>query len=388
MKIRLSFLMAFVYVGTMMGQGIEFFEGTWKETLAIAKEEQKLIFVDAYTTWCGPCKKMAKNVFTQDRVGEVFNKRFINSKMDMEAEKNMDFISKYPVRAYPTLMFINGDGDVVLKKVGGQKAEGLLALADEVETMDDRSLDYVEGYEAGNRDYDFVLGYVKALNKVNKSSLKISNDFLKSNPDLSEEQMNTFLLEAATEADSKLFDKLIARKESVLSTAEKEKIFLKIKRACDCTVEKAIEFEVIDLVDEAISKYGQFHDSDKAKEFGYQAKMDYYRQSGYIEDYAVVVEDYFKKVAKKDNEKLKPLINTLVKHRTNDQIKDLLLKTSKQQVKNEDNWENLITYANALLLNDKLSKAKEVANKAMDKTSNAMEENAVKKFLKMLDTKV
>ena len=51
-------------------EGIEFFEGTFKEALDKAKLEGKIVFVDAYTTWCGPCKRMSKNVFPKKEVGD------------------------------------------------------------------------------------------------------------------------------------------------------------------------------------------------------------------------------------------------------------------------------------------------------------------------------
>jgi thiol-disulfide isomerase/thioredoxin len=387
MKLIQFLLVALFATSSLQGQGIEFFHGSWEEVLAEAKEEQKLIFVDAYTTWCGPCKRMAKDVFTQEKVGKVYNEKFINVKMDMEAEENVAFVGKYPVSAYPTLMFINDKGEVVLKKVGGQKAEGLLALAEDVKKLDDRTDDFVEGYESGNRDYDFVLGYIKALNKVEKSSLKVSNDFLKNNKSLSDSQLDAFLLEAAVEADSKLFDKLIARKGSILSTTDNDEVFLKVKKACDCTVDKAIDFEIIDLADEAIAKYSAFHDKKKAQEYGYLTKMKYYKGTGLNEDYVIVAGEYFKKMAKKDNEKLKPLIKKLSRAKASEPVNDLLLKASKQLSKNEDNWENLITYAQALLVNDEKSKAREIAEKALQKTKEDRAKAAINKFIDMLDKK-
>ena len=60
--------------------GISFIEGDWKKVLAKAKAEKKLIFVDAYATWCGPCKKLQKEVFPDAAVGSFFNKNFINAK--------------------------------------------------------------------------------------------------------------------------------------------------------------------------------------------------------------------------------------------------------------------------------------------------------------------
>lgn len=67
--------------------GISFEHSSWEDILKKAKEENKLIFIDAYTTWCGPCKMMARNVFTDAEVGTFFNQNFINVKLDMEKER-------------------------------------------------------------------------------------------------------------------------------------------------------------------------------------------------------------------------------------------------------------------------------------------------------------
>ena len=87
-------------------QGMEFFHGTLEEAKAKAKEEGKPIFVDAYAVWCGPCKRMAKQVFTTPEAGAFYNANFVNMKLDMERGEGLKFRQKYPVSAFPTLYYI------------------------------------------------------------------------------------------------------------------------------------------------------------------------------------------------------------------------------------------------------------------------------------------
>ena len=87
--------------------GIEFDHLTFEEAKAKALEENKLIFIDAYTSWCGPCKRMAANVFTNEAVGAYFNENFINLKIDMEKGEGPAIGRKYRVAGYPTLLFVD-----------------------------------------------------------------------------------------------------------------------------------------------------------------------------------------------------------------------------------------------------------------------------------------
>src|SRR5690606_9477080 len=87
-------------------EGMRFAEGPWKDVLARARQEGKLVFVDVYTSWCGPCKKMAAEVFPQKQVGDVFNASFINYKIDAEKGEGIDIARTYAVKAYPTYLFV------------------------------------------------------------------------------------------------------------------------------------------------------------------------------------------------------------------------------------------------------------------------------------------
>jgi uncharacterized protein YyaL (SSP411 family) len=108
-------------------QGIYFESGSWTEIKELAYEEGKLIFVDAYAEWCGPCKKMARHVFTDVEVGKFYNDNFINVQMDMERE-GVRFAYKWGIEAYPTFLFLSPNGNILYKTTGARGAYDFLQL--------------------------------------------------------------------------------------------------------------------------------------------------------------------------------------------------------------------------------------------------------------------
>jgi len=252
-----------LFSSALFSQGIEFFHGEWQEALEQAEKSDKLLFVDAYAQWCGPCKRMAKEVFTKEEVGSFFNDNFINLKLDMETEDGRAFGKKYPVSAYPTLFFVNGKGEIVKKVTGGKKANDLISLGKVAIQSYDRSGDYAVQYEEGDRSFDLMYNYVKELNKVNKPSLKISNEYISSNPEISAAQKAKFLMVAVTESDARLFDELLTLKQEAIKGEGKEAFEDKVRTACLKAAAKAVEYDYEDLVTEAVAKYKEAKVGDR-----------------------------------------------------------------------------------------------------------------------------
>lgn len=107
---------------------INFDSGNWQSVLAKAKKENKLIFLDAYTTWCRPCIQMAKDVFTLNPVADFYNENFINVSMDMEKGDGPPIVKKYKISAYPDFLYIDGDGNLVHRGGGFQEAKEFIEL--------------------------------------------------------------------------------------------------------------------------------------------------------------------------------------------------------------------------------------------------------------------
>jgi thioredoxin 1 len=93
--------------------GIRFIEADWDKALAEAKKQHKLIFLDAYASWCGPCKLLKKNTFPDKEAGEFFNANYINVAIDMEKGDGPALGEKYAVNAYPTLIITDADGNIL-----------------------------------------------------------------------------------------------------------------------------------------------------------------------------------------------------------------------------------------------------------------------------------
>jgi thiol:disulfide interchange protein len=112
--------------------GIRFFEGTFEQALEQAGKEQKPIFMDAYATWCGPCKAMSRNVFPNKAVGDFYNANFINLKVDWESGAARKLHSRFPIHAFPTLLFVGTDGKLAYKSEGYHDAQELVKLGQAV----------------------------------------------------------------------------------------------------------------------------------------------------------------------------------------------------------------------------------------------------------------
>lgn len=106
-------------------KSIVFIENSFSIALKKAKAEHKYIFVDAYATWCGPCKQLKNTTFKDSGVADFFNKSFVNVSIDMEKGSGTDLALAWDVQEYPTLLILDYNGKVVLRSAGYLDAKQL-----------------------------------------------------------------------------------------------------------------------------------------------------------------------------------------------------------------------------------------------------------------------
>lgn len=170
----ISVIALFVTIQNVNAQTVEhssdktkilFIEGSWKEILELAVKENKPIFVDCYTVWCGPCKQLDAQVFTNPLVAEYFNSTFINVKIDMEKGEGIDLKNQYEVKAFPTLLYLDKKGNVINRIVGALPADEFLQASKK--GMSEHGLSAMtKRYENGEREEEFINDYLKILDEA------------------------------------------------------------------------------------------------------------------------------------------------------------------------------------------------------------------------------
>jgi thiol-disulfide isomerase/thioredoxin len=118
-------------------KGIQFFEGSWEETLALSKKTGKPIFVNIYTSGFHVCRRIALNVFTDEKVADFYNKNFINVRIgdsaeDISTERHREFCKTHSWEYFPTRMYINGNNEELEVSDGCTSVYGLIDMGKKV----------------------------------------------------------------------------------------------------------------------------------------------------------------------------------------------------------------------------------------------------------------
>lgn len=300
-KIFLSALILFSSLPSFSG-GIDFHHDlTFQQALDKAKEEGKLVFIDCYTSWCGPCKRLAATVFVDSSLGEYFNNNYVNVKFDMEKDEGPSIATRYQITAYPTLLWLDPNGSIKNKVIGGLDVKGLFdagkKAADPIpELMSGMDKKYATGardeafmeeylnlFKSSGRDYDAVFAeYLKQANTQNwpkDKTLPLVFELTRNYPSAGIKQLladkNALIAKYGIKTYSAKIDAIA---NDALAVA---------KRRSDETVLK----DAIDLV--------KGNSSDSKQQIA-KMEMDYYFNTANATVYDKYVTDYIKKYASND----------------------------------------------------------------------------------------
>ncbi|GAB3801848.1 hypothetical protein GCM10028819_29920 [Spirosoma humi] len=203
--------------------GVTFLKGSWKEALTEAKRQNKPIFLDVFTNWCPPCKRMAKEAFPNARVGTKFNVHFINYQLDAEKGEGIAIAKQYAVASYPTALYIAPNGELVHRSVGYGGVKAMLDQADLVLAMPPLKITLAKGdkdYAQGKRDPDFLKRYLKTRQSLNRPTNDVLDAYLDALPESERTtpEALSFVAHTLHSSDTKAFGYLLKNRPSALTS--------------------------------------------------------------------------------------------------------------------------------------------------------------------------
>lgn len=186
MKKLLIICVSLFVTGFAFSQTVFMENESWETVKSRALKENKMIFMDCYTTWCGPCKRLSQEVFPRVKVGDFLNAKFVCCKYDMEKGDGTMLHEKYKshIPGFPTMLMINpADESIVHKVVGFTEADDLIAALQD--GLDGKTLGaFQKRYEAGERSLKFIQEYCHALDVAYDEALKerVIRNYIESMP--------------------------------------------------------------------------------------------------------------------------------------------------------------------------------------------------------------
>ena len=277
---KIIFIFAAILIANVnaQAQGVKFQKGSWQEILDLAKEQDKLIFMDAYTTWCGPCKKMAKEIFPQKTVGNFYNKNFINVKMDMEKGEGTMLSDQYGVTVYPTLLFIASDGTLVHRVAGYHNTEQFLDLGTKAIDPSQNLSAMKARFDSGDRQPDFLLNYAQAaMDAYDGSHRPIADAYIASQKDWNTPGNHHFIMRFCDSADSSMFPYLTENRKAFIEQFGEKDVLNKIQ---NIVYGKIYENQNISL-DEVNMLFEKAY-PERAAQLSSQYRMTHYRNLSLI----------------------------------------------------------------------------------------------------------
>lgn len=178
-KILTTIFLSFTILSNY-AQEINFEKGSWQETVAKAKAQSKPIFIDFFTTWCGPCKELEQKVYSKPEVIQKMNANFINFKIDAEKGEGPNLARKFDVSAYPFLVWADKNQNVLLTDAGYMPVNEFLKSVDNAlnQYREGRLEDYETQYRAGKRDANFLADFINKRHAMVMDNRELVEQYL------------------------------------------------------------------------------------------------------------------------------------------------------------------------------------------------------------------
>jgi len=343
------------------GQGISFESNSWEDLLEKASKEKKLIFLDAYTSWCGPCKQMTKKVFTSAKLGKYYNANFVNVKIDMEKGDGPMLRQKYDILAYPTLLYINAEGKLVHKITGYKSVKQMMDEGSVANDPKNNMIAQEERFEDGDRSPKFLRALINTKAKaMDGSHVPILKEYLLTQEDWTTDANMDLIYKYTESVESETFKYIVTNQSAFEEKFGKNEVTKNIQNMVFDKIHssKNIKLEEIDELFEVA--YPGEH-----KKMSSQYRMTYFRQRGDRAGYAESAIEHYSNYSTTDPGELNDVAWTFYEVVNDKKLLSHATKFAKKSIKLEKDHYNLDTLAHLYHKMGKNGKAIRTAKKAI-----------------------
>ncbi|SHM02019.1 Thioredoxin [Chryseobacterium carnipullorum] len=342
-------LFSSLFIGALaLAQGIKFEDSNFATILAKAKKENKLIFVDAYASWCGPCKLMVKNIFPLQTVGDFYNSHFVNAKIDMEKGEGVGLAKKYNVKAFPTYLFINGDGEEVHRTLGYVEEKDFIQFAKDAEDPNKRLTALKQKFENGEKDPEFLKN-LAGLTIYNDSELagKVLDRYFQQKTSLDQEDVQ-MLLSGTQSTESPLYKIFQSKKAEIIKIFPEDK-YAKFDKniKLNTVLKKAYNADTKTWNDNYfLTESQKFLTKDESEKILKRAKANRALKNKDIPTYEKLTLELYKDYSAMSSEELNSLAWDFFENVSSKTSLEKAVAWAQESVKKNENYANTDTLAN------------------------------------------
>lgn len=356
------FFLFFFFPAIASAQGIAFEHITWVEALEKAQKTKKMIFLDAFTTWCGPCKMLNAQTFPDSAVGAFFNKHFINLKIDMEKGEGIQLARQYGVDVYPTLLFFQPDGIVAHRSAGFQNVAGILNLG-AIAVNPDRNLRGLETrYSNGDQSRELILQLIAARSAAyDPRTGALVETYLKQESDLNTPENKQMILQNSSDPFSLAFTFLVNNKTAFLPDVTEDQIATYI----DQIFENYLQARPVVELDEVKRLYTACY-PDHEPLLASSFPMIHYLERGDYVRYVQAALDHYTRFPSTDTDELNESAALFAENATDQAALKQALSWAQQSVQFKETSHNQYTLALLLSKTGKKNEAKTAAKRSIE----------------------
>lgn len=379
MKKITTLLGILLVVSSTFAQSINFSEKSWDKVLQEAQSSNKNIFVDAYTTWCAPCKKMDKYVFTKPDVSTFYNDNFISIKMDMEKGEGKVFAAKHDVKAFPTLLYFSPEGELLHRAVGFKDASALIKVGKTALNPKLRLGAMTDKYLQGERSPGFLKNYAYASKAAGDFKYRdIAEMYLETQNEWSTAENIQFIFDFTENTRSRHFNYMIENRELFEKQLGVGNVFNKVQSIVQARLDLIMNQKSRDIEELKSAKmlFEKVYKEESIVKFA-AFRMTYYRTEGNRDGFAEAAVDYVENVKGITADELNSIARTFAEVIEDKAMLEKAISWSKRAIEMESIFTNYYTLAALYYKIDKIYKAKQTAKKSIKIANKSGKDAAV-----------